>query len=73
MVHGLEAEYWEQIDFVYLDHQDPINRELMREYGFRWRPYFVLVEADGTPVQTWFGAVPEDEFRAAFDELLDSS
>ncbi len=67
IVHGLEAEYWERVDFVYLNHEAPINRDAMRTYGFRWRPYFVFVDAEGNVIQTWFGAVEPDDFRAAFD------
>lgn len=70
IVHGLEDDYWNQIDFVYLDHLDPLNAEMMARYNFSWRPLFILIEADGTEVQRWFGYVPEGEFRTTFDELL---
>lgn len=70
IVHGLEAEYWEQIDFVYLDHLDRANRPVMEEYGFRWRPQYIFIEPDGTEIRRWLGFVGSDEFREAFDEYL---
>jgi len=70
IVHGLEAEYWGSVDFVYLNHEDSITNDVKREYGFRWRPYFVFVEPNGTVIQTWFGSVEADEFRAVFDAYL---
>lgn len=73
IVHGLEDEYWEQIDFVYLDHTDSLNADMMVRYDFSWRPLFILVEADGTEVQRWFGFVEEQQFRTAFDALLNQS
>jgi len=71
-VHGLEAEYWGKIDFVYLDIDNPANSDVMQRYRFTSQPLFVLVEADGTEVQRWYGYVQESEFRAAFDALLAS-
>jgi thiol:disulfide interchange protein len=73
VVHGLEGEYWGQIDFVYLDIDDPANRELMQRYGFIGQPLFVLIAPDGTEVQRWLGRVGEDEFREAFDAYLASA
>jgi hypothetical protein len=73
IVHGLEAEYWGEIDFVYLDHLDPVNEEMLESYNFRWRPLYVLIEPDGTEIQRWFGFVPETELRAALDSVLDES
>jgi hypothetical protein len=73
VVHGLENEYWNKIDFVYLDHLDPINQQVMTQYNFLWRPLFILVNPDGSEVQRWFGYVDADSFREAFDNLLAQS
>lgn len=72
IVHGLEAEYWGEIDFVYLDIDDPANQEVMRRYKFTSQPLLVLVEPDGTEVARWFGYVSEDEFKQALDDYLAS-
>ncbi len=70
VVHRLEAEYWGKIDFVYLDRDDPANRDLMSRYEFRYQPYFVFIEPDGTEIQNWFGTPTEADFKAAFDSYL---
>ncbi|MCZ7546963.1 MAG: hypothetical protein M5R40_27125 [Anaerolineae bacterium] len=70
VVHRLEAEYWGEVDFVYLDRDDRANRDVMNRYDFSYQPLFVFVEPDGTEIQRWFGSVPEADLRAAFDAYL---
>ncbi len=70
MVHGLEAQYWGRIDFVYLNIDDPATQPVKTRYGFSSQPLFVLVAADGTEVMRWFGYVSEGEFRQALDGYL---
>jgi thioredoxin-like negative regulator of GroEL len=73
MVHGLEAEYWGQIDFVYLDIDDSGNDGVKEQYEFISQPTFILIEADGTVLQRWFGYVSEEEFRQALDAVMQAS
>lgn len=70
MVHGLEAKYAGQVDFFYLDADDPATRDFQREYGFQYQPYFLLLDADGNVVKRWGGLVSEQEFETAFAEVL---
>lgn len=70
MVHRLEAVYWEQIDFVYLDQFDSANADILRHYGLRGRPIFVLLHPDGTEVSRWYGAWSENEMREKLDSYL---
>lgn len=70
VVHRLEADYWGRVDFVYLDRDDPANREVMNRYEFAYQPYFVLIDADGAALQRWLGRVSEDDLRAALDAVL---
>jgi len=67
VVHGLEDRYDGQIDFVYLDIDDPATQPFKEQLAFAYQPYFVLVDADGTVVQTWVGPTAEADFTAAFD------
>ena len=41
IVHGLEAEYGEKLDFVYYDIDAPESADAMREYNFRVQPHFL--------------------------------
>ncbi len=71
-MHGLEAEYWERIDFVYLDRESPGNREVVAQYGIRYQPVFILIEADGTEVTRWT-VLSEEGMRAEMDAYLESA
>lgn len=70
IVHGLEAKYFGQVGFVFLDIDNAANAGLMQEFGFRYQPMFVLVDGEGTPVKTWFGAVPAEDFEAEFAKVI---
>lgn len=70
VVHGLEAEYYDQINFAFLDIDDPSNDEFKRALGFRVQPQFFLLDENGEIIQQWAGRVSADDFRAAFDAAL---
>ncbi len=70
MVHGLEAKYAGQLDFFYLDADDPATRDFQRDYGFQYQPYFVLLDGDGNVLKRWNGFVSEQEFETAFTDVL---
>lgn len=70
IVHGLEAAYFGQIDFSFLDIDDPANADLMQEFGFRYQPMFILLDGEGNTVKTWFGAVSAEEFEAEFAKVI---
>jgi len=69
-VHALEAEYWGDIDFVYLDIDNPANAETMRRYGYTSQPYFVFIDPEGNEISRWYGSREADAFRGLFDEYL---
>ena len=70
VVHGLETEYYDQMNFVYLDIDDPTNEEFKRALGFRVQPQFFLLDEKGEIIQQWAGRVTPEDFRAAFDSAL---
>lgn len=70
IVHGLEAQYYGQIQFSFLDIDDQRNAELKKQFGFQYQPMFVLLDANGTPVKTWFGSVSSEEFASEFVKVL---
>jgi len=71
VVHGLEAEYYNQIKFSFLDIDDPANDEFKSALGFRAQPQFFLLDENGEILQQWFGRVSADDFRTAFDAALE--
>jgi hypothetical protein len=70
IVHGLEARYFGKINFYFLDADDPATKPFQEQFGFRYQPEFYLVDGTGKVVKQWVGSVPEQEFEAAFAELL---
>lgn len=70
IVHGLEARYGDQINFVYLDIDDPATSEFKRALGYRVQPHFFLLDGQGNVLHSWLGSVPADELEAALLESL---
>jgi len=70
IVHGLESEYSQLVEFVYLDISDPANDDFLRTFGFRGTPHFFLLNESGELIQQWLGTPTADEFRASFDSNL---
>ena len=68
-MHGLEAEYWGQVDFIYLDREDAANKDIVERFGVVYQPVLILLDADGSEVQRWF-YLDADEVRAAFDAQI---
>lgn len=66
VVHGLEAQYYNQIEFSFLDIDDPATNPFKQEFGFTYQPMFVLLDADGATVKTWYGSVTTSEFEEFF-------
>ena len=70
IVHGLEVEYAGEINFVYLDIDDPGNDKFKNDLGFRYQPHFLLIDGEGNIIQQWLGPVTADQFREAFASSL---
>jgi hypothetical protein len=69
-VHGLEAEYFGRINFIYLDIDDSRNQEFKKSLGFKYQPHIFLIDGEGNIIKQWLGPVSAEEFRAAFDQAL---
>jgi thiol-disulfide isomerase/thioredoxin len=70
VVHGLESEYYNRINFIYLDVDDPANENLKQQYEFRYQPQLILLDGEGQIVKQWIGPIPREEFVQAFEEIL---
>ncbi len=69
-MHGLEAEYYDRINFVYLDVDDPANETFKEQFDFRYQPQMVLLDGNGQITQQWIGPIPREEFVTAFEDIL---
>jgi thioredoxin-like negative regulator of GroEL len=64
-VHGLEREWYQEVDFVYLDIDDNNNDQFKRMFGYQYQPHIFLLDGNGNVVDQWVGFVSENELRAA--------
>jgi len=70
MVHGLEAKYFGEINFFFLDADDPATQTYQQKFGFQYQPYFVLLDGGGKEVKRWAGSVSQAEFETAFANVM---
>lgn len=69
IVDGLEDEYGQQIDFIYLNIDDNATLQARQTYGFRYQPHFILLDAEGNIINEWLGYNSANVFTEAFAEL----
>ena len=65
VVHGLEAEYGDQVTFVYLDIDDPATTPFKSQLGYIYQPHFFMLDGQGNVLQQWVGMTTEAELEAA--------
>ena len=68
-MHGLENTWGDQINFVYLDIDDPRTEPFKRQLGYRVQPHMFLLDEQGTVVQQWLGYVEGETLEAAFQDI----
>ena len=72
IVHGLEEAYEGDINFVYLDIDDPSTEDFKRYFGYRYQPEYYLIGPEGEVLNAWFGFVPPEAFMSEFDAALEN-
>jgi thiol-disulfide isomerase/thioredoxin len=70
LVHGLDERYKEQVNFVYLDIDDPLTADLKKQLGYKSQPHFFLLNQYGVVIQQWVGAVPVEVLNNAIADAL---
>ena len=68
-MHGLEVEYAGQVDFVYLDIDDPNTNPFKSQLGYFYQPHIFIVDGAGNIVNQWLGPVSEAELDAALQAV----
>ena len=69
-MHGLESQYADRMNFVYLDIDDPANDSFKEALGYRYQPHIFLLNADGQVLNEWVGPVTEQALVEAFEAGL---
>jgi hypothetical protein len=73
VVHGLENKYSQQMNFVFLDIDNPGTKDLQKELGYStsWRPYIFFLNSEGEIVgDTLIGAQPDAVLEQALIDVL---
>jgi thioredoxin-related protein len=70
IVHGLEAEYGNCIDFVYLDIDDSANQDAMRQYKFQAQPLLILLDGNGKELWRKFGRISREQLEAELKSAM---
>ena len=71
IVNGLESKYGQQIDFIYIDREAPENQAIVKQYGIRSQPIFILLNAHGEITKRFDGPIPEEVLENALTSLLE--
>lgn len=69
-MHGLEAQYSDRMNFVYLDIDDPRNDGFKDALGYRYQPHLLLLDGEGKILEQWVGKVGEEQLATAIRESL---
>ncbi len=64
-MHGLEQQYGQNVNFIYLDIDDPRNDDFKRQLGYRVQPHIFLLDGNGKELGQWLGLVSREELEAA--------
>lgn len=64
-MHGLEQQYGDRINFIYLDIDDARTDDFKRQLGFRYQPHIFLLDGEGNTTQQWLGFVSREELETA--------
>lgn len=69
-MHGLEAKYAGQINFVYLDIDDRATDQFKQQLGYLYQPHIFLLDGSGNVIMEWVGFVREGELDQALMNSL---
>lgn len=70
-MNGLQADYSDRANFIYLDIDDPATATLKEQLDYAVMPHYVLLDGQGAIVEKWTGRIREAELRAAMDDATD--
>jgi thioredoxin-like negative regulator of GroEL len=69
VVHGLEAKYYEEVNFVYLDIDDARTERFKEALNYRYQPHILLLDGKGQIVASWVGSVDESTLDQALNSI----
>ena len=70
LLNELESKYSTQMNFVFLDIDDPETEIFKEKLGYKWQPHFFLISESGEILKQWVGYVPIQEIETAIQSYL---
>jgi thiol-disulfide isomerase/thioredoxin len=70
IIHQLEDEMSAEVNFLYLDIDDPANNYYKELLGFRNQPHFILLDEEGNQIKDWYGFVDDEEIRNEIQKVV---
>ena len=71
-MNGLEEQYGEEIDFIWLNVDDRSTLPMRQQYGMSRRSTYVLLDTNDQIVEVWIGFLNQGTLEFAIEEFLDS-
>lgn len=72
-IHGLEAAYRGEVDFTFLDIDDPANQALKDEFGFYYQPFVLVIDGEGQVHKSWVGGgIDPYEIQTEIERLIEA-
>lgn len=72
-MNGLQEQFGEEIQFIWLNIDDPNTLPLREQFGIVQRSRYVLVNAVGEQAQIWIGRLDETEVEEALTAFLEAN
>ena len=70
IVHGLQQQHGDKVDFLYLDVQDPRSSAAKERLGFTATPHFFLLAPGGSVLRQWQGVQDESVLANALQDAV---
>jgi|GEM_PF-2133637 len=70
-IYALQRQFKGRVDFIYLNVDNPEFVEAASPYTLTGVTQYVLIDADGTIIQKWFGSVTEESVAESINAFLD--
>lgn len=70
VVDKLEWENQDRLIVQRINREDPANAAIVEQYGVRYQPVYILLDANGNIAQQWFSSTTQETFEAAIDQLV---
>ena len=73
-MYALQADYSEEMEFIFVNIDEPESQPQMEQYGFvSGTPHLILFDGRGEIVRQWFGLFEREQVEIMFPDALNES